>query len=239
MGIDKNPRLPKSDSWKLFNAIAGRYDFLNRLLSLGQDIRWRRALQKFLPASEQQTILDVACGTADVLIVLSVNNPKIEHGYGVDLASQMLEIGRRKIDTFHLGSRLTLLQGDAQALPFATEKFDCVIIAFGLRNIPDLRLALLEMHRVTKKGGKILILEFSKPQNPLIRIGHWLYLQTVVPVIGFLFSGNLKAYIYLNRSIQIFPYGELFCKILKQMGFSNIQAHALMDGVATIYAAQK
>jgi len=231
--------LPKSDSWKMFNSIAGRYDFLNRLLSLGQDIRWRQQLKQYLPDRDAQTILDLATGTADVLIALTKNNPKIHQGMGVDPAVKMLEIGRRKIQQEHLDDRLVLQQGDAQALPFIDETFDCVTISFGIRNIPDLRLALLEMYRVTKKGGRVLILEFSKPENPLLKAGHWFYLQTFVPLVGFLFSGNFKAYTYLNQTIQTFPYGDRFCKILKQMGFVEIQAHPLMGGAATIYVAQK
>ena len=239
METDKNLVLSKSDSWKMFNAIAGRYDFLNRLLSLGQDIRWRKALKNFLPDSDGQTILDLATGTADVLIVLTENNTRIHRGYGVDPAVKMLEIGRQKIKLQHLDDRLMLQQGDAQALSFLDESFDCVTISFGIRNIPDLRLALLEMYRVTKKGGRILILEFSKPVNPLLKCGHWLYLQTVVPLVGFLFSGNFKAYTYLNQTIQTFPYGDRFCKILKQMGFVDIEPYPLMGGAATIYVAHK
>ena len=239
METDKNLVLPKSDSWKMFNAIAGRYDFLNRLLSLGQDVRWRKALKQFLPDIFDQTILDLATGTADVLIVLTKDNPKIHSGYGVDPAVKMLEIGRKKISLQRLDDRLTLQQGDAQALPFPDQKFDCVTISFGIRNIPDLRLALLEMYRVTKKGGRVLILEFSKPENPLLKCGHWFYLQTVVPLVGFLFSGNFKAYTYLNQTIQTFPFGDRFCKILKQMGFVDIMTHPLMGGAATIYVAQK
>jgi len=239
MKIDKDLVLPKSDSWKMFNSIAGRYDFLNRLLSLGQDLRWRHALKQFLPDSDKQTILDLATGTADVLITLIKNNPKIDLGYGVDPAVKILEIGRKKIKAKHLDKILTLQQGDAQALSFNAETFDCVTISFGIRNIPDLRLALLEMYRVTKKGGRVLILEFSKPANPLLKAGHWLYLQTVVPLVGLIFSGNFKAYTYLNQTIQTFPYGDRFCKILKQMGFVNVEPYPLMGGVATIYVAQK
>ena len=235
----ENLVLPKSDSWKMFNSIAGRYDFLNRLLSLGQDIRWRHALKQFLSDSDKQTILDLATGTADVLITLTKNNLKIHHGYGVDPAVKMLEIGRKKIKAKHLDKILTLQEGDAQALSFNAETFDCVTISFGIRNIPDLRLALLEMYRVTKKGGRVLILEFSKPANPLLKAGHWLYLQTVVPLVGLIFSGNFKAYTYLNQTIQTFPYGDRFCKILKQMGFVDVEPHPLMGGVATIYVAQK
>jgi len=239
METDANLPLPKSESWKMFNTIAGRYDFLNRLLSLGQDIRWRKALKQFLPETKNQTILDLATGTADVLITLVKDNPKVSKGFGVDPAVKMLEIGLHKIKLLHLEGRLTLQQGDAQSLSFSDETFDCVTISFGIRNIPDLRLALLEMYRVTKKGGRVLILEFSKPDNPLLKAGHWLYLQTFVPAVGFLFSGNFKAYAYLNQTIQTFPYGDRFCKILKQMGFINIEPHPLMGGAATIYVAQK
>jgi demethylmenaquinone methyltransferase / 2-methoxy-6-polyprenyl-1,4-benzoquinol methylase len=239
MKTDKKPVLPKSDSWKMFNSIAGRYDFLNRLLSLGQDIRWRKALKKYLPQRSELTILDLATGTADVLIELTKDNPKVLRGIGVDPAIKMLDIGRQKITARHLDGQLMLQLGDAQALPFLDETFDCVTISFGIRNIPDLRLALLEMYRVTKKGGRVLILEFSKPQNPVLKCGHWFYLQTVVPLIGFLFSGNIKAYSYLNQTIQSFPYGDHFCKILKQMGFVDIIPYPLMGGAATIYVAHK
>ena len=223
----------------MFNSIAGRYDFLNRLLSLGQDVRWRKALKQFLPEASGQTILDLATGTADVLIVLAKDNPRIHRGYGVDPAVKMLEIGRNKIKAQGLDDRLMLQQGDAQALPFLDETFNAVTISFGIRNIPDLRLALLEMYRVTKKGGRVLILEFSKPDNPLLKAGHWLYLQTVVPLVGFIFSGNFKAYTYLNQTIQTFPYGDQFCRILKQMGFVDTKAYSLMGGAASIYVAQK
>ncbi len=239
MKNEKKLVLPKSDSWKMFNEIAGRYDFLNCVLSLGQDARWRRALKKFLPPSDGQIILDLATGTADVLIVLTRNNPKIHRGFGVDPAVKMLEIGRKKIMARHLDDRLNLQLGDAQALPFGDETFDCVSIAFGIRNIPDFRLPLLEMYRVVKKGGRVLILEFSKPGNPILKAGHWLYLQIFVPIVGFLFSGNFKAYRYLTQTIQTFPDPDRFCKILKQMGFINIQPHRLMGGVAIIYVAQK
>lgn len=239
MHNDKNLVLPKSESWQMFDSIAGRYDFLNRLLSLGQDVRWRYALRQFLPKSDKQTILDLATGTADVLITLAKNNPKVYQGFGVDPAVKMLEIGRRKISALGLDGRLVLQKGDGQALPFLDESFDCVTISFGIRNIPDLRLALMEMYRVTKKGGRVLILEFSKPENPILKAGHWLYLQMIVPFVGFLFSGNFKAYTYLNQTIQTFPYGDRFCKILKQMGFVDVKPYPLMGGAATIYVANK
>ncbi len=231
--------IPKSESPQMFDAIAKRYDLLNRLLSLGQDISWRNRLIKLLPQGEQLKVLDLASGTADVLIALAEADPRIYSGIGVDPAAKMLAIGQEKINAKNLEKRLTLQLGDAQALPFLDESFDCVTISFGIRNIPDLRLALLEMFRVTKKGGRVLILEFSKPSNPLLAAGHWFYLNTIVPLVGFLFSGNMKAYQYLNQTVQVFPYGERFCKILMQFGFVDIKAYPLMGGVATIYVANK
>ena len=231
--------LPKSQSPQMFDEISSRYDLLNRLLSFGQDLPWRRRLKEFLPASERMQVLDLMSGTADVLIVLSKDNPRIVRGIGVDLAANMLAIGQKKIEAAGLGDKLFLQVGDAQALPFLNESFDCVTASFGMRNLPDLRLGLLQSYRVLRQGGRLLILEFSKPQNPVLFAGHWLYLKTGVPLIGFLFSGNWKAYRYLNQTIAGFPYGEQFCKILKQFGFTNVHAHPLMGGVATIYVAEK
>ncbi len=231
--------LPKLKSPQMFDAIAGRYDLLNRLLSLGQDIGWRNKLRELLPQGGKLTVLDLATGTADVLITLAQNNARFERGVGIDPANNMLAIGRTKIEAARLSDKLLLQFGDAQALPFLDNSFDCVTISFGIRNVPDLRLGLLEMVRVTRKGGRILILEFSKPSNPILYAGHWVYMNAVVPLVGFLFSGNFKAYQYLNQTIQSFPYGDRFCKILKQFGFTNIKTYPLMGGVATIYCGDK
>jgi len=231
--------IPKSESPQMFDAIAKRYDLLNRLLSLGQDVSWRNRLIRLLPDGEKLKLLDLASGTADVLITLAEGDNRVVSGIGVDPAAKMLAIGQEKIKAKHLQDRLTLQVGDAQALPFLDDSFDCVTISFGIRNVPDLRLGLLEMFRVTKKGGRVLILEFSKPSNPILNLGHCIYLSVVVPAVGFLFSGNFKAYQYLNQTVQTFPYGERFCKILAQFGFNQIQTVPLMGGVATIYVAQK
>ena len=231
--------LPKSESWKMFDQISGRYDFLNRVLSLGQDLRWRKRLNEFLPAGKNLKMLDLATGTADVIISLMEDNPQITSGIGIDMAGEMLKIGQRKIEEKYLSSKITLQQADAQNLPFLNDTFDLLTIAFGIRNIPDLRLCLLEMFRVTKSGGCVLILEFSKPKNLFLRAGHFFYLRYVVPAIGFLLTGHYRAYKYLNQTIETFPYGDVFCKILKQFGFKSIQALPLMGGVATIYVGEK
>ena len=230
---------PKTESWKIFNLISKRYDLLNRLLSLGLDVRWRRRLLALVPERSRLKLLDLATGTADVVISLVENKSNIYSAIGIDMAQEMLKIGQDKVARHNLGDRITLQKADAQELPFQESAFDLTTIAFGIRNMPDLRRALMEMYRVLKPGGRSLILEFSMPENFLLRFGYIVYLRVIVPVVGFLFSGNWRAYKYLNQTIEQFPYGDRFCKILKQMGFKRIEAHPLLGGVATIYTAEK
>lgn len=223
----------------MFDRIAKRYDLLNRLLSLGQDAAWRAQIRVHLPPGNNLDLLDIATGTGDVVSSLVEDNASIHMAYGVDLAEGMLEVAKAKIKTAGYQSRIMLQKADAQALPFLAETFDVVTIAFGIRNIPDLRLALLEMYRVIKKEGRVIILEFSLPQNFLVRVFHWVYLNAIVPLMGFLLSGHGGAYRYLAQTIETFPYGDRFCKILRQMGFKNIQCAPLMLGAATLYWADK
>ncbi len=231
--------LPKTEAPAMFDAIAARYDLLNRLLSLGMDIAWRDRLKEFIPSGVDLRLLDLASGTADVIITLVRGNDRVQEAIGIDPAVKMLDIGRGKVDRLGLSSRIRLEEGDAQHLNAVDNSFDVVTIAFGIRNVPDMRLGLLEMYRVTKKGGRVIILEFSKPSNPILSAGHWFYLNTFVPLVGFLFSGNIKAYQYLSQTIQSFPYGDRFCRILEQFGFTDVKAYPLLGGVATIYVANK
>lgn len=230
---------PKTESWKIFNLISKRYDLLNRLLSLGLDVRWRRKLLSFIPERPNLKLLDLATGTADVAIAIVENKNNIHSAIGIDMAQEMLKIGQEKVSRHNLGDRITLEKADAQELPFQENTFDLTTIAFGIRNMPDLRLALMEMFRVLKPGGRSLILEFSIPENILLRFGYIVYLRVIVPIVGFLFSGNYVAYKYLNQTIEQFPYGDRFCKILKQMGYQRVEAHLLLGGVATIYVGEK
>lgn len=230
---------PKTESWKIFNLISGRYDFLNRLLSFGLDIRWRQAMIRHIPSETTLKVLDLATGTADVVIAALEARPNIYSAVGLDMAEEMLKIGRQKIERKDLSKKILLQHADAQGLPFRENTFDVLTIAFGIRNIPDLRKVMMEMYRVAKPGGKTLILEFSIPENIFLRFGYILYLRLFVPVLGFLFSGNYRAYKYLNQTIEQFPYGDRFCKILKQMGFKSVEAYPLLGGVATVYVAQK
>ena len=230
--------LSKSESWKMFDEISPRYDLLNHLLSFGLDILWRKKLGTFLPKGTELNVLDLATGTGDVLITLA-QNKNIKKGYGIDLADKMLEIGRTKIKHLDLNNKLVLQHGDANQIPFENNKFDVITMAFGIRNTPDPKAVLTEMHRVLNDGGRVLILEFSLPNNKFIRGVHLFYLRNIVPLVGALFSGHYQAYRYLNQTIETFPYGENFCQLMHSAGLKNITAHPLMFGAASIYQGDK
>lgn len=230
--------IPKARSWEMFNAISPRYDVLNSVLSLGQHIRWRRWLARYLPGGESLTLLDLATGTADVLITLAEEEPRITRGYGLDLAEKMLAIGRDKIRRRGLDGRLVLQSGDAAAIPFPGQSTDAVTMAFGIRNVENPMTVLKEMARVLKPGGRAVILEFSLPDQVLLRLGVIAYLRCV-PVIGWLLSGHFQAYRYLNRTIERFPYGEQFCRLMRQVGLVHVGRQPLMLGAATIYYGTK
>jgi len=189
-----NNLLSKSTSWQMFNEISQRYDFLNHVLSFGLDIRWRKQLGQYLKTHSGQKILDLATGTADVLISLCKNNPNIQSARGLDMAVKMIEIGRTKIAEQGLREKIMLQHGDAHQIPFEEKNFDAVTIAFGIRNMTDPVKVLSEMHRVLKPSGRALILEFSLPENQNIRAGHLAYLRHMVPCIGAVFTGRYKAY---------------------------------------------
>ena len=229
----------KSESWKMFDRISPRYDLLNHVLSFGQDIPWRRRMSSFLKNDSGQTVLDLAAGTADVLLILFEQKKDLKKGIGIDLADKMLEIGRKKILKKGLTERIQLRHGDIRVLPFDHSTFDVATIAFGIRNVPEPREVLQEMFRVLKNGGRALILEFSLPENRLIRGGYLFYLRQIVPLLGFLLSKEYQAYRYLNQTIELFPYGETFCRMMQEAGFDHTKAHPMMFGSATIYQGDK
>lgn len=235
--------IPKSESWRMFDAISPRYDILNRLLSFGLDIAWRKKMIRFLPDNAGMgldlSLLDLATGTADVLLALVRRNQNISRAVGIDLADKMLAIGREKIARANLSDKITLAHGDANHIPFEDNAFDAVTIAFGIRNVEDHNLVLREMRRVLKASGWALILEFSLPENKILRGLHLFYLRTVVPLVGGLISGNFRAYRYLNQTIETFPYGDDFCALMEFCGFKKVKAHPLMGGVASIYVGEK
>lgn len=231
----------KAESWKMFNRIAGTYDLLNRLLSMGIDQRWRRELARNLPSGNGLAVLDLATGTGDQLIsILSgENGGRFSRGVGLDPAEEMLAHGRAKLRTAGLAGKAEMQLGDAQTLPFPDASFDAVTISFGIRNVADAPRALREMARVLKPGGRLLVLEFSLPPNPAARALYLTYFRHILPAIGGLISGQGAAYRYLNETVEAFPYGEAFCEWLRAAGFFRTQARPLTLGIATLYVADK
>jgi demethylmenaquinone methyltransferase / 2-methoxy-6-polyprenyl-1,4-benzoquinol methylase len=226
----------KKRSWQMFNRIAKTYDSVNRLLSFGLDIRWRKKVGQLLPAQKELILLDLATGTADqVLMLCNEHHDQIKKAVGMDLSEGMLSFGREKVKNQNLQSIISLETGDAVNIPAEEKSFDAITISFGIRNVPDVSKSLEEMVRVLKPSGKALILEFSMPKNPLIRFGHLFYLRYVLPLVGGLVSGDYEAYRYLNTSIEAFPYGDSFAELMSNAGFSKVHQHELSFGIATVY----
>ena len=223
----------------MFDRIAPRYDLLNRLLSGGRDVAWRKRLARHLPPGEDLRVLDLATGTGDVLIMLDQASGRIGSGLGVDMAGEMLALGQRKLERGGLTGRFTLARADATVIPAADDSVDAVTIAFGIRNVDCVEKALAEMRRVLKPGGRALILEFSLPSNRLFRAGYLFYFRHVLPGIGGLISGDRQAYRYLNETVESFPYGEAFIQLMERQGFHSVKEHPLTFGIASIYEGEK
>jgi len=221
--------------WRMFDRIAPRYDLLNRLLSLRRDVVWRNKVARYLPDRDRQHVLDIATGTADLLLSLFDKSDRIHFAVGIDLSPKMLKLGLKKITARKLDDRISLMRADALQIPFPDDSFDAVTIAFGIRNLTDVPKALAEMHRVLKPGGKALILEFSLPRNWLVRRLYPFHLRGILPRLGAMISGDSFAYRYLNETVETFPHGEEFCDMMQQAGFTGVQAVPLTFGIATIY----
>ncbi len=222
----------------MFNSIAFRYDFLNRFLSGGIDIRWRKKAIGKLSALDPRHILDVATGTADMAIMMAkyLNPEKIT---GIDISAGMLEVGRKKIARQKLENKIELLAGDSESIPFPDNSFDAATVAFGVRNFEQLEKGLQEIRRVLKPGGMLVVLEFSKPvAGPFRSFCNW-YLRLVTPGIGKLISRNREAYQYLNESVKAFPQGKDFIDILNRAGYIDASAQPLTLGVCSIYCGSK
>lgn len=223
---------------QMFDRIAPRYDFLNHILSLKRDVSWRRRLARSLPPGDNLNLLDLATGTADQLLSLC-RTEQVGRGIGLDPSEEMLTFGRRKIAAAGLDNILELKRGCAEKLPFEDSLFDAVTISFGIRNVSDVGRALSEAFRVLEPGGRLLILEFSIPSSRIIRTVHLWYLRHILPRIGGMLSGDREAYIYLNRTIESFPYGSAFCDLLHKAGFETISASPLTFGITTLYLGDK
>ncbi len=217
----------------MFDAVAPRYDFLNRLLSGGIDQSWRRAAIKKLAPYKPVRILDLATGTADLAIEAMKLGP--EKVTGVDIAEEMLKLGREKIKRLNLEDRISLQYGDAEKLPFSDAQFDAAMVAFGVRNFENLQLGLKDIRRVLKPGGVLVVLEFSRPTAFPIKQFYSFYSKAVMPVIGRVFSKAKGAYEYLPDSIAAFPDGEDFLQELRDAGYEQEKAQKLTFGVASLY----
>jgi len=222
---------------RMFNNISQRYDFLNHFLSMGIDRIWRKKSIAFLKADNPKKILDVATGTGDFAIASLTLNP--EQVVGIDISEKMLEEGLKKIISKGYDQIIELHVGDSENLDFPDYSFDAITVGFGVRNFENLSKGLDEMYRVLNENGKVVVLEFSKPQGfPFKQIYH-LYFTKILPFIGSLVSKDKRAYSYLHESVDAFPEGKDFLKIMEKSGFSDVSQSRLMNGIASIYVGKK
>nr|WP_294599177.1 bifunctional demethylmenaquinone methyltransferase/2-methoxy-6-polyprenyl-1,4-benzoquinol methylase UbiE [uncultured Rikenella sp.] len=236
---DENPAGKKEQVRVMFDAIARRYDLLNRVLSLGIDLRWRARVVSGVRRQGPATVLDVATGTGDLAIAVGRALPAAAMT-GVDLSPEMLRIGREKVAARFPGREFPMMEGDAERLPFDEGRFEAVTCGFGVRNFENLDRGLREMYRVLAPQGRVYILEFSMPSrhNGLGRLYRF-YFRRILPAIGRLVSRDARAYSYLPESVGEFPYGEPFCRMLAETGFVNPRMRRLTGGIALIYTAEK
>ena len=231
--------LLKTDSPKLFDTLAKRYDSLNRLLSLGMDNGWRQSVVRYLPDGEGLKVLDVGTGTAHVAISLLKGSSRIASIVGIDLSREMLKVGHERIEDAGLSAKIVLEVADVQKLPFAEGAFDAVTAGFVMRNVPDLMAALAESYRVLGPKGRMIILEFSRPEALVPALLHIFYLKCIIPLLILVFHGDIKAYQYLVRTVMTFPSGDRFVRVIRQVGFKDSVRHELLFGAITIYVAEK
>lgn len=234
-GEDKGSKREQVE--QMFDNISGKYDFLNHFLSLGIDIRWRKKALKMVDNPNPKRLLDVATGTGDFGLEALKKWQDLKVS-GIDISNGMLDVGRKKIKDRNI-DRMEMIQADSADIPFKDEEFNLVIVAFGVRNYAELEKGLREMHRVLKKGGEVIILEFSKPRSFPFKQLYNFYFKYILPFFGKLISKDNRAYTYLPESVQAFPEGEAFVKILSQCGYTKARAISLTLGIASIYHAKK
>lgn len=222
---------------QMFDNISGNYDGLNRVISFGVDVKWRKKVIKLVKAISPQSVLDIATGTGDLAISMTETNAS--RIVGLDISEGMLAVGRKKIKEKGLTQRIEMIQADSEALPFEDNTFDAITVAFGIRNFEHLEKGLSEIFRVLKPNGLFVILETSVPTKFPFRQGYFFHTRVILPVIGKLFSKDKVAYSYLSESAASFPYGEELNNILRKIGFISVEDKPQTFGVATIYTATK
>ncbi len=234
----KNSELTKKEQvTQMFDNISGNYDGLNRVISMGIDIKWRQKVLQIVAEHQPDSLLDIATGTGDLAILMSATSAnKI---VGLDLSKDMLAVGIKKVAQRNLAHKIEMLVGDSEAIPFAENTFDAATVSFGIRNFETLEKGLAEILRVMKPGGLFVILETSVPTNFFFRVGYLAYTNYLLPLIGKLFSKDKSAYGYLSASAQNFPYGEKLNVILRKVGFEKVTDLPQSLGIATIYTAYK
>jgi demethylmenaquinone methyltransferase/2-methoxy-6-polyprenyl-1,4-benzoquinol methylase len=234
----KEQKGKKEQVSEMFDDIAKGYDFMNRFLSAGIDISWRKKAIDLFKKDAPQNILDVATGTADMTI-MAAKRLQPQKITGIDISTKMLEIGRQKVEKEKLSTQIVLLTGDSETINFSTNSFDAVMVAFGVRNFENLEKGLQEILRVMKPGALLVVLEFSKPKLALVKSFYNLYMGSIAPQMAKWFHQNKEAYQYLNASAKAFPDRQDFVNILNKTGYSNTSFKPLSLGICCIYCGRK
>ncbi|AUC14070.1 bifunctional demethylmenaquinone methyltransferase/2-methoxy-6-polyprenyl-1,4-benzoquinol methylase [Tenacibaculum sp. SZ-18] len=222
---------------QMFDTISKNYDGLNRVISLGIDVSWRKKVVKLVSENNPKQILDIATGTGDLAMMMAQLNP--DKIIGLDISAGMLEVGKEKINKANLSDKIEMVVGDSENIPFENNTFDAITVSFGVRNFENLDKGLQEIHRVLKPGGKFVVLETSNPTKFPFKQGYKLYTNIFLPIVGKLFSKDKVAYSYLSESANSFPFGEAFNNILTKNGFKNASSLPVTFGVASIYTSTK
>jgi demethylmenaquinone methyltransferase / 2-methoxy-6-polyprenyl-1,4-benzoquinol methylase len=236
---NKDSELSKKEQVaSMFDKIAFRYDFLNRFLSVGIDKSWRRKALKELQELHPKNLLDVATGTADVAL-MAAKQLSIENIVGIDISEGMLALGREKIVKAGLAQQITLQSGDAETINFPDNSFESITVAYGVRNFQNLQKGLAEMLRVLKPGGKLVILEFSRPKQTGFKQFYNLYMKVVAPQFSKMLGSNKEAYAYLNNSVMNFPEREQLVAVMDNVGYKQTYYKSLSLGICCIYCGSK
>lgn len=234
----KNSNLGKKEQvTQMFDTISKEYDGLNRVISFGTDIKWRKKVVQIITKTNPDKVLDIATGTGDLAInLVKTNASKI---VGLDISEGMLNVGKEKVTKLNLNETIEMVLGDSENIPFENNEFDAITVAFGVRNFENLEKGLSEIYRVLKPGGTFVVLETSLPSKFPFKQGYKIYTNFIMPAIGKIFSKDKVAYQYLSDSAASFPYGETFNNILQKIGFNTIENKPQTFGVASIYVAKK